>query len=77
MAVIFETLLDLMLFFFTLWCKCAHKLLYLSPMTHSRFLPMLCYNIPAELQLFKRFNKFLWNVSKSSDPWVSICVTNW
>ena len=48
--------------FFTLWRKCIRKLLYLSPMTHSRFLPLLCDDIPVELQLFRRFNKFLWNV---------------
>ena len=44
--------------FFTLWRKCIRKLLYLSPMTHSRFLPLLCDDIPVELQLFRRFNKF-------------------
>ena len=59
--------------FFILWRKCIHKLLYLSPMTHSRFLPLLCDDIPIELQLFRRFNKFLWNVSKSYNPCVSMC----
>ena len=73
MAVIFGSLLDLMLFlFYTLWRKCIRKLLYLSPITHSRFPPLLCDDIPVELQLFRRFNKFLWNVLKSSNP----CVTN-
>ena len=59
--------------FFILWRKCIRKLLYLSPMTHSGFLPLLCDDIPVELQLFRRFNKFLWNVSKSSNPCVSMC----
>ena len=58
--------------FFTLWHKCIHKLLYLSPMTHSRFLPLLCDDIPVELQLFRRFNKILLKVLIHVFP----CVTN-
>ena len=59
--------------FFTLWRKCIRKLLYLSPMAHSTFLPLLCDDIPVELLLFRRFKKFIWNVSKSSNPCVSMC----
>ena len=39
----------------------------LSYKTHSRYLPLLCNDLPVDLQLFLRFNKFMYKLLSSEN----------
>ena len=42
--------------------------------THSRFLPVLCEDIPIDYQLFKRVNKMFWKLRRRVNPCLNLCV---
>ena len=42
--------------------------------THSRFLPVMYENNPIDYQSFKRVNKMFWNLLRSVNPCLNLCV---
>ena len=42
-------------------------------MTHSRYLPLICKDVPIKLNMYQRFNKFLNNVVNSDNSIVRLC----
>ena len=60
--------------FYVTWRKCIRQLMNLPYRTHSRFLPVLCEDIPVDYQLFKRVNKMFWNLRRSVNPCLKLCV---
>ena len=59
--------------FCTTWRKSIRRLFQLSYMTHSKYLPLICQDIPFRLQLFRRFNRFMFNSLNSDNPNVKLC----
>jgi hypothetical protein len=55
------------------WRKAVRKLLNIPYTTHSKYLPLIVDDIPFEQQLYKRFVKFLSNVSKCKNEIVNLC----
>ena len=49
------------------------KLLRLPLRTHSKYLPLICDDLPIDVQLFKRLNKFLNKALCSSNGCVKTC----
>ena len=45
--------------FYVTWCKSIRKWLRLPLRTHSKYQPLICDDLPTDVQLFKRLNKFL------------------
>ena len=60
--------------FYVTWRKCVRQLMNLPFRTHSRFLLVLCEDIPIDYQLFKRVNKIIWNLRRSVNPCLNMCV---
>ena len=58
--------------FYVTWRKSIRKLLPLR--THSKYLPLLCDDLPIDVQLFKRLNKFLNKALCNSNICIKICV---
>ena len=46
--------------FYVTWRKCIRRLLNLPNLTHCRYLPLICEDILVHLQLYKRFNKYIY-----------------
>ena len=42
-------------------------------MTHFRYLPLICKDVPIKLNMYQRFNKFLNNVVNSDNSIVRLC----
>ena len=55
------------------WRKCLRKLLNLSPLCHSKYLPLIVNDMPLDVQLYKRFIKFICNIINSDNSCVSLC----
>ena len=62
-----------MKFFYTQWRKCIRRLLNISPMTHCKYLPLLFEDFPIEVQIFKRFIKFINSIAISSNNCMKLC----
>ena len=59
---------------FVTWRKCIRALLALPPRTHSNLLPLICDDIPIDLQIYRRFMKFTHSLSVSQNRLVSRCL---
>ena len=59
--------------FYVTWRKGIRRLLGLPFLTHSKYLAEICNDIPINLQLYKRFNKFLFKVCNSQNILVNVC----
>ena len=57
----------------TTWRKCIRRIFHISNMTHSRYLPLICKDVPIKLNMYQRFNKFLNNVVNSDNSIVRLC----
>ena len=60
--------------FYVTWCKSIRKLLRLPRRTHNKYLLLICNDLPIEVQLFKRLNKFLNKDLCNSNVCVKTCV---
>ena len=54
--------------------RSIRKLLRLPLKTHSKYLPLICDDLPIDVQLFKRLNKFLNKALCNSNVCVKTCV---
>ena len=45
-----------------------------SNLTHCRYLPLICEDIPVRLQLYKQFNKYIFNLTRNSNPLLRLCL---
>ena len=59
--------------FYIAWRKCIRRLLGVPYNTHSNLLPLICNDIPVEIQLMCRFINFVRSCSKSQCMIVKIC----
>ena len=59
--------------FYVTWRKGIRKLLKLPLLTHSKYLPLICNDIPINAQLYRRFNKFLFKACSSNNVLVKMC----
>ena len=48
--------------FYSTWRQGLRRLFNLPYRTHSRYLPLLCNDLPVNIQLFLRFNKFMYKL---------------
>ena len=58
---------DILKFYSTWRIECLRRLFNLPYKTHSRYLPLLCNDLPVDLQLFLRFNKFMYKLLTSEN----------
>ena len=58
--------------FYTEWRKAIRRLFNLSNRTHSRYLHLICDDSPINVQLYKRFNKFIKTVLNSDNNCVKL-----
>ena len=49
------------------------RLFNISPRTHSKYLPLICEDLPIDVQIYKRFIKFFDNVINSDNECVTLC----
>lgn len=59
---------------FLTWRKCIRSILCLPPRTHSKYLPLICDDLPIHKQLIVRFVKFFCGLRSSHNPIVSRCA---
>ena len=59
--------------FFAMWRKCIRKLLNLPTRCHSLYLPLIVNDYPVEIQLYKRFIKFIVSIISSCNESVKLC----
>ena len=52
--------------FYTQWRKAVRKIMWISPRTHCRYLPLITDSVPVEILSYKRFLNF-YNSMKNSD----------
>ena len=57
----------------TTWRKCIRHVFQLSNMTHSRYLPLICKYVPIKLNIYRRFNRFLYSIVNSDNSIVRLC----
>ena len=43
-------------------------------MTHSRYLPLICKDVPIKLNIYRRFNQFLHSIVNSDNSIVRLCA---
>ena len=60
--------------FFTAWRKCVRHLFNLPYNTHSVFLPLVCNDMPIEVQLHNRFIKFFINQQNHNNYVINLCA---
>ena len=60
--------------FYVTWRKYIRQLMNLPYRTRSRFLPVLSEDIPIDYQLFRRVNTMFWNLRRSVNPCLKLCV---
>ena len=58
--------------FYSTWKKGLRRLFNLPYRTHSRYLPLLGNDLPVNLQLFLRFNKFMYKLLTSENAFVQL-----
>ena len=56
--------------FFVAWWKCIRRFFRLPMRTHSRLLPLLCEDLPVNVQLHARFLNFFFTLRNSSNSLV-------
>ena len=59
--------------FYVTWRKGIRKLLRLPFLTHCKYLPLICNDIPINIQLYRRFNNFLFKAYNSNNVLVKMC----
>ena len=42
-------------------------------MTHSRYLPLICKDVPITLNIYRRFNRFLYSIVNSDNSIIRLC----
>ena len=52
--------------------KVIRRLFNLSNRTHSRYIHSICNDVPVKVQLYKRFNKFMYTLLNSGNPCVEL-----
>jgi hypothetical protein len=60
---------------YSTWRVCLRKLFNLPPRTHSRFLPLICNDIPFMHQMTRRIIKFAKRIILHSNAFVNACAT--
>jgi hypothetical protein len=60
--------------FFTAWRKCVRQIWRLHVRTHNALLPIICNDLPVDMQLHKRLLKFLWKAIPSSNTCINLCA---
>ena len=45
----------------------------ISPQTHGKYLALICNDLPVDLQLYRRFVKFLNTVTSSTNRCINLC----
>lgn len=60
--------------FYVTWRKCIRKLLNIPNLTHSKLINLIVDDIPIEIQLYKRFMKFLYKAYNSNNNNISFCT---
>ena len=53
--------------------KCIRRVFQLYNMTHSRYLSLICKDVPIKLNIYRRFNRFLHSVVNSDNSIVRLC----
>jgi hypothetical protein len=61
--------------FFTAWRKCIRRIWDLPYRCHSNLLSFICDDLPVDLQLHKRFLKFIWKAYNSENMCSQVCAT--
>ena len=58
--------------FYVTWRKAIRRLFNLSNRTHSRYIHLICNNVTVKVQLYKRFNKFMYTLLNNGNPCVKL-----
>ena len=58
--------------FYVTWRKAIRRLFNLSNRTHSRYIHLICNDVPVKVQLYKRFNKFMYTLLNNGNPCVEL-----
>ena len=58
--------------FYVTWRKAIRRLFNLSSRTHSRYIHLICNDVPVKVQLYKRFNKFMYTLLNNGNPCVEL-----
>ena len=58
--------------FYTEWRKAIRRLFNLTRRAHSRYLHLICNDPPINVQLYKRFNKFIHRILNSDNDYVKL-----
>lgn len=61
---------------YTTWRKCIRRLYCLPYRTHCYLLPLICCDVPVQVQLCKRFSKFMYGAINSSNECVKTCAVS-
>ena len=61
--------------FLTQWRKCIRKIWRLPNTTHCVLLPIICNVVPVEIQLHRRFVKFMCSLSNSKNMYIQTCLS--
>ena len=59
---------------FSRWRVCVKRLLRISPLCHSNLLHWIVNDIPVDMQLYKRFIKFLKHLYTTNNYCISLCA---
>ena len=59
--------------FYVAWRKCVRRVLNINNRTHCSLLPHICSDVPINVQLINRFNKFYKSVLNSNNAFVRYC----
>ena len=58
--------------FYTEWRKAIRRLFNLPRRTHRRYLYLICYDPPIDVQLYKRFNQLIHTMQNSDNDCVKL-----
>ena len=59
---------------YTTWRKCIRKLFFIPQTTHCQLLHQICNDLPVNVQLYKRFIKFILKALESTNECIKICA---
>ena len=59
---------------FSRWRVCVKRLLKISPLCHGNLLHWIVNDIPVDMQLYKRFIKFLKHLYTTNNYCISLCA---